>query len=445
MAAAEPFLFEVSFDEEDLARAEAEAAEELAARQAELAQPEEDMPTFTEEQVDAARQEGYEAGRDAGVKETADAIEAKINDALGVIGNQFGDLFKRQALDTASTFTNAANIAVAIARKCFPYLNDTHGFPEIERMVREVLTEVLEEPRVIIHINPDLKEALDDRVATLAKESNFEGQIIVLEADDIAPGDCRITWSSGTAERDVPGTLDKIDQIVQANLGSAKEEMAEEISKNGAHADPPPSSESAPEAAETPPDMAAETEPGPTASEAAQADAGEDAAMPGEAGTAAEPAADIAADAESATGDSPADAPDGADTAESPPGAPADAPAGPAQEVPKANPEDAPPPPSAELMDQAAGPADFLASEALDGDEALADQSSEDDAMNAAPPILEDEREALTAAHLQMGPGNVEQESNEAILEPAPGPPDADEDRALDEDPDSAPPRGPNR
>ena len=231
MTVGERFLFDVSFDEEELALAEAEVAANLADREAELADPEEYIPTFTEDQLKAARDDGYQAGRRAGGQEAGDAIETKLNDALSMIGTQLDELFKRQAVDTANTFTDAVNIAVAIARKCFPHLNDTHGFPEIERMVREVLTEVLEEPRIIIHIGPTLKDTLEARVKTIANASNFGGQIIILEAEDMASGDCRISWSSGTAERDMEGTLRKIEQIVKANLGSVREEIAEEVAE----------------------------------------------------------------------------------------------------------------------------------------------------------------------------------------------------------------------
>ena len=211
MPVGERFLFDVSFDEADLALAEAEATAKLAVQEAEPAEPEQNIPTFTEDQLNAARYEGYEAGHEAGIQEAGDAIETKINDVLSIISTQVDELFKRQADDTATTFTDAVNIAGTIARKCFPHLNDTHGFSEIERMVGEVLTEVLEEPRVIIHVNPTLKDPLDARIKTIASASNFEGQILILEAEDMAPGDCRIAWSSGTAERDMEGMVTLVD------------------------------------------------------------------------------------------------------------------------------------------------------------------------------------------------------------------------------------------
>ena len=72
-------LFDVSFDEEDLALAEAEAVAKFAALEAKLADPEENIPTFTEDQLNAARHEGYEAGREVGIQDAGDAIETKIS------------------------------------------------------------------------------------------------------------------------------------------------------------------------------------------------------------------------------------------------------------------------------------------------------------------------------------------------------------------------------
>ena len=79
MPLGERFLFDVSFDEEDLALAEAEATAKLTVQDTELTDPEENIPTFTEDQLNAARHEGYQAGQEAGIQEAGDAIETKID------------------------------------------------------------------------------------------------------------------------------------------------------------------------------------------------------------------------------------------------------------------------------------------------------------------------------------------------------------------------------
>ena len=231
MGGIEKFMFEVSFDEVDVT--EEEAVDGSIAEDSEFEEPEEEIQTFTEDELDAARDESFEAGKDTGIREAADAIETKINDALGIISANIDDLFKRQTIGNAETFADAVNIAVAISRKCFPHLNEIHGLGEVEAMVREVLAEVLEEPRVLIHLNPEIKETLGLRIDEIAKDSNFEGQIILLEDEEMASGDCRINWSSGSAERDAASIWSRIDEIVEQNLGTVREEVVVQIEENG--------------------------------------------------------------------------------------------------------------------------------------------------------------------------------------------------------------------
>lgn len=439
MAELQKFMFDVSFDEETLARQEAEAAAQDAAAD-DLSEPEEDAPSFTEEQLDAARDEGFEAGKQAGIREAADAIETKINDALGMIGMNFEELFKRQTLDTADIFTDAVKIAVAIARKSFPLLNETHGFPEIEYMVKDVLAEVLEEPRVIIHISPVLKAKLDERIATIAKESNFEGQVIILEDDDMAPGDCRVAWSSGLAERDTEGTLGKIDQIVADNLGTVKDEVVEHVETKGVDAPSSPSMPSSPSVPPSPPAPAAETapdpepEPQPEPEMASEPDQTAESATP-ETPDAVEPAMP------EATIDEPT-APE--------PAAPDDLAAAPAG---------APPTPSADLIadtDDVPEPAENLDSDPADALAEAADDDDDDGQAAAEPSVPAEEVDDMMAARLQAGPGNMEPAPNAAILDDQDGgdaeadaPSGSEDDASVDFDPDatidSMPPMGPNR
>jgi len=417
----EKFLFEVSFDEDTLAEVAAEAAQELAAAEQYL-EPEEELPTFTEDQLDAARDEGFEAGRNAGINEAADAIETKINEALGAISGNLEELFKRQAIDAATTFSDAVSISTAIARKCFPYLNEAHGFEEIERMVKEVLTEVLEEPRVIIHINPLLRDLLEARMAGIAGEANFEGQVIILEAEDIAPGDCRVVWSSGIAERNVEGTISKIDQIVAVNLGSVKEEIADDVEENGIDMSPPPA----------PNDTEGIVEP--TSAEAA------DLVTPTDVTESATP--EIAVNpAEPAVAPEPAMPEQAIETASDPE---LDAPAGP------------PPTPSADILtDPSEGleTAESLDSEGAEDGNTTLEGMDEPTADTPVAPVFDDQPNDDTEAHLMAGPGSMEPGPKDAILETDTAPdaehdqepqPEADMSADTENDEDSMPPDGPN-
>lgn len=212
----EKFLFNVSFDEAELAQAE-EAAKAALEETTEDESEELEVPTFSEAEVEAARAEGFEAGKAAGISEAGDAVETQISAALSQLTEQIGTLFHNQAVTNAELFDDAINIAIAISRKCFPHLNDTHGERAVEDMVKEVLAEILEEPRAVVHVHSDLVEPLNARISNIADAANFEGQVLIIDDDTMPPGDCRVSWSSGSAERDMNALWRKVDEIVEMN------------------------------------------------------------------------------------------------------------------------------------------------------------------------------------------------------------------------------------
>ena len=366
----EKFLFNVSFDDEVVAGPEAVAEEDI---EAEIEMIEEiDIPSFTEEQVEAARHEGFDRGRDEGIREAADAIETKINDTLGMIGNEFTELFRRQTVGNAETFSDAVNIAVAISRKCFPHFTEHHGLAEVIHMVGDVLKEVLEEPRVIIHVNPTMKEPLSERIGPVAKEANFEGQVLIIDNEEIASGDCRITWSSGSAERDMDSVWARLDQIVEQNLTAVQEEAGSQARRTNADAalaegTPPP----APEA----PESVAQVSAAALVSDTDTAPASSETAAP------TQPPAEAAAEAPAPEGLAPV----------------------PSDTLAETQPETLEP-----LETQ-----EFPPSSEADGDLPAPFPAADNEMMTDSNAAQDD---GSTEAHLQAGPGIVEPDPNEGIL-----------------------------
>ncbi len=213
----EKFLFNVSFDEDELARAE-EAAKVAFAETEEESFEEIELPSFSEEELAAARAEGFEAGKAEGARETSEALEARIADTLTQLAVRIDTLFNERVATNAALFDDAVNIALAISRKCFPHLTETHALRAIEDMVRDVLAEILEEPRAMIHVHPELSPSLNERISALAEASNFEGQVLIIDDANMAMGDCRVSWSSGSAERDMKALWQRVDEIVEMNV-----------------------------------------------------------------------------------------------------------------------------------------------------------------------------------------------------------------------------------
>ena len=193
MQLGERFLFDLSFDDADLADSEQEVKASGFEEEAGFIDIEADIPSFSQEQVDEARKLGFDEGLKAGLEKTKAESETSLQETLTKIYSLLEILLRNQNIDSTNTFNSAVKIALAVTKKCFPHQNVKHGFNEIEFMVREVLKETFDEPRVLIHINPKTKEFMTNHIKVMTKEMNFDGQAIVLEDKEIMLGDCKVT------------------------------------------------------------------------------------------------------------------------------------------------------------------------------------------------------------------------------------------------------------
>ncbi|MEQ9056404.1 MAG: hypothetical protein RLO38_17050, partial [Roseovarius confluentis] len=99
MSAVEKFLFNYDFDRPPTQRPEEEDISDD--ENAPEPEPEIIVPTFSEEEVAAARNEGFAAGKEEGVRETLAGAEQMTATALETIVATIGDIFRRQ--DEANT------------------------------------------------------------------------------------------------------------------------------------------------------------------------------------------------------------------------------------------------------------------------------------------------------------------------------------------------------
>lgn len=228
MTAERKFLFERSFDPPD------ENAEDQSEETEEEVEEEELAPTYSEEQLALAREESFSAGKEEGVREASDTVESQTLDTMRALGIQIPELFRHMERRHSETFHEAISAAVTIVRKFFPNMTEEHNLKEIETMLGAILSEILEEPRVILHVNPTIVKRLTERVDAIATEAHFEGRVVVMEDEGAAPGDCRVEWSNGGAERNLNDLWRQIDEVVQGNL-SASDVQASDTPSDGEH------------------------------------------------------------------------------------------------------------------------------------------------------------------------------------------------------------------
>jgi flagellar assembly protein FliH len=195
MAAISKFLFETSFE----------------AHRAGDAPPPPARRSFTPQELEAARAEGHAQGVAEGRAEAERAIAAHAAAALAAIADQVAALdAAARAAAEARTHELVAAIGT-IARRLIPGLVERHGLAEIEALVVESLARLHDEPRVVVRVNDALLDPLKGRLDELAAGVGYAGRIIAIADHGVAPGDARIEWADGGAERDSPRAWAEID------------------------------------------------------------------------------------------------------------------------------------------------------------------------------------------------------------------------------------------
>ncbi|MBN9588218.1 MAG: hypothetical protein BGN85_01185 [Alphaproteobacteria bacterium 64-11] len=153
--------------------------------------------TLTNEELeamaDSARREG-ETAASARAVEQLDRTIAALTVSL------------RAALDSSraeiqAVRAEAAQIALAMARKIAPAALAACPTGDVEIALRQAMHQAITEPRITLRAHPGVVEALAPRVEAIAHEEGYDGRVMLAADAAMTGADCRIEWRGGGAER----------------------------------------------------------------------------------------------------------------------------------------------------------------------------------------------------------------------------------------------------
>ncbi|MGO9360781.1 MAG: FliH/SctL family protein [Xanthobacteraceae bacterium] len=201
MGAPAKFLFDNDFS--------APKATERAVSTAEVAQ-----------QIAEAEARGFRAGHDAGSNEATVENGRRLSQALADIARSIGVVAQQLTGAEARMETEAVDVAVAVARKLCGALIAAEPLSEAMALVSDCFRHLTSTPHLVVRINDQLYDAARHDIERLAKQSGFEGRLVILAEPEIAGGDCRIEWADGGVVLDRTATEAKIDELVGRYMAS---------------------------------------------------------------------------------------------------------------------------------------------------------------------------------------------------------------------------------
>jgi flagellar assembly protein FliH len=175
-------------------------------------------PSFTEEDLQLAREVAFEDGRGAGLAEAAEASDRMLAAAMLALSTNMASLHDAQAEASDLNQRVAVRVAQAVLKKVLPAVCERHAFEEVTRVVEECLGHVLDEPRIIVRVSAPLVDPVRERIEAVALDHGFEGRVVVQPDARVVLGDCKVEWNDGGAERDQARLLRDIDETVERAL-----------------------------------------------------------------------------------------------------------------------------------------------------------------------------------------------------------------------------------
>lgn len=197
MAKANRFLFDLDFDD---------------ARNLGEKPPE---PTFTADELNAARGVARAEGMEAGRTEAMRSIERRVGENLSQIAQRLAEAAALRDASLQEIERNAVALCTGLMRRLFPEFQRRHGSDEIEQLVRDSLRLMVDEPRVVVRLNDENLDKLQQRIKDAATMAGFAGKIVLVSDDQVAPGDCAIEWADGGTERNGDRLWAEIDAAIR--------------------------------------------------------------------------------------------------------------------------------------------------------------------------------------------------------------------------------------
>ncbi len=202
MAAPAKFLFDMDFSAPDKTRDRPATAVEIA------------------QKIAAAEARAYRDGHDAGQREAKAESDRRTALALEEIGIAIKGIAARFSGIETRMETEAVDVAVAVARKLCSELIAREPLGEITGLVKDCFSHLVSTPHLVVRINDSLYETARERIERLAKQSGFEGRLVILAEPEIEAGDCKIEWADGGVVLERAAIDGKINELVGRYIAS---------------------------------------------------------------------------------------------------------------------------------------------------------------------------------------------------------------------------------
>jgi flagellar biosynthesis/type III secretory pathway protein FliH len=178
-------------------------------------------PSFSEEELMKAREEGYVSGRESGLTEGKSVfLEAtqQLKNAISNLDKQIEAVFNAQQQSWQNAEKRILELSSLIARKVAgdTLKHDLTG--HLNSVVKPLLQMIVTEPVINISLHSSLAGLMSENIRTMGEELKYSGKINIVTDDKLPVTDCAIRWEQGGADVSTSDLWEKIQNTLGTKI-----------------------------------------------------------------------------------------------------------------------------------------------------------------------------------------------------------------------------------
>ena len=180
-------------------------------------------PSFSEQQLEQAKQEAFQQGVVAGRNEAetarnkaAEEQAAAVKSLLQMISNRITIASEEHTRFLKQQHELLLNLSMAVARKVAGDALKREPQTSVQALLKECMGLFAGNERITVFVPTQRYEGLKQAVDTIIPQlKDFQGQLEIQGEDALAENDCRVEWKSGMAEYNAELLWTEIENIVK--------------------------------------------------------------------------------------------------------------------------------------------------------------------------------------------------------------------------------------
>lgn len=179
------------------------------------------------EQLEAARKEGFEAGRTIGHQDAKAELDAeaaaRFEQERQSIQTQLAQLVEQDTRLHRRTERDIIELFLGVADRLAPQLITQYGPALAADRIRQAVQQTRTDPELTISASPEVVAVLDEEAPSWLTEASNRLEIDICADPDMPKGSAKVRWKGGRLEYDIEAACTKILQA----LAQAAEEYNE--------------------------------------------------------------------------------------------------------------------------------------------------------------------------------------------------------------------------